>query len=240
MNDAVRSSDSTDSISGSRISGRIAEELQFAILSGVLAEGTRLPAERVLVQRFGVSRSSVQEAIHRLELQGLVTIRRGSSGGAYVTRPDVNRATTLLQTALLANRLSTAELHTAREALEPGIAAIAARCADADGLASLREGIACDDFHQRLARTTGNAVFEFLMGTLLVACAVPPAGLQRGGEARIRDHERITLAIERRDEAEARTAMTEHLTGRSARGLVDHEPFRSGLPAAGLAHDVAR
>ena len=40
MNDAVRSSDSTDSISGSRISGRIAEELQFAILSGVLAEGT--------------------------------------------------------------------------------------------------------------------------------------------------------------------------------------------------------
>lgn len=60
----------------------IAEHLRGAILSGVYPAGGRLPAERVLAQRLGANRSSVREALRKLEQSGLVEIRHG--GGATV------------------------------------------------------------------------------------------------------------------------------------------------------------
>lgn len=67
--------------SGSRAEG-IAEALRAQILSGKYAAGERLPSERELAQRTGANRSSVREALKKLEQLGMISIRRG--GGARV------------------------------------------------------------------------------------------------------------------------------------------------------------
>lgn len=60
----------------------IAEALRAQILEGKYGPGERLPSERDLAARIGANRASVREALKRLELEGLIAIRRG--GGARV------------------------------------------------------------------------------------------------------------------------------------------------------------
>lgn len=59
------------------ISESVADQLRLAILSGEVAVGERLPAERALAPRFGTNRNTLREAIRSLEAQGLVTARQG-------------------------------------------------------------------------------------------------------------------------------------------------------------------
>jgi GntR family transcriptional regulator, transcriptional repressor for pyruvate dehydrogenase complex len=66
---------------GGRAEG-IAETLRAQILSGKYAAGERLPSEREIAQRTGANRSSVREALKKLEQLGMISIRRG--GGARV------------------------------------------------------------------------------------------------------------------------------------------------------------
>lgn len=65
-----------------RLSDDIVEQLETMILEGTLKAGERLPAERVLAERFGVSRPSLREAIQKLVAKGLLVSRQG--GGNYV------------------------------------------------------------------------------------------------------------------------------------------------------------
>lgn len=60
----------------------VAEQIRLLIESGELTEGQRLPAERDLAERFGVSRPTVREALIVLEVEGHIHIRMGS--GVYV------------------------------------------------------------------------------------------------------------------------------------------------------------
>ena len=214
-------------IRGHRLSAQIAEQLQLAIFSGAIPEGTRLPPERELVERFQASRTSVQEAIHMLELQGLVTIRRGSSGGAFVTKPDFAKVTAMLQTVVRANRFDVTELYQARQLIEPGIAEIAARVATPEGIAMLRGAIEASkerfargervypvshNFHYLLARATGSDVFVMLVSSLL-SVRESQRRRSRSSSDRIRicAHEQIVDAIERRDGDAARLATADHL-----------------------------
>lgn len=66
-----------------RLSDNIVEQLETMILEGTLQAGQRLPAERALAERFGVSRPSVREAVQKLVARGLLTSRQG--GGNYVS-----------------------------------------------------------------------------------------------------------------------------------------------------------
>ncbi|WP_372982614.1 FCD domain-containing protein [Marinobacter sediminum] len=66
-----------------RLSDNIVEELETMILEGTLQPGQRLPAERALAERFGVSRPSVREAVQKLVARGLLISRQG--GGNYVS-----------------------------------------------------------------------------------------------------------------------------------------------------------
>ncbi len=66
-----------------RLSDSIAEQLEQLIVDGTLAPGHALPGERVLAQKFGVSRPSLREALLRLEARGLLKVARG--GGFAVT-----------------------------------------------------------------------------------------------------------------------------------------------------------
>ena len=66
----------------------IADELRSLIVSGELTEGDSLGHEPDLVERFGVSRPSLREALRILEAEGLITVVRGVRGGVVVHEPD--------------------------------------------------------------------------------------------------------------------------------------------------------
>lgn len=215
-------------IRGHRLSAQIAEQLQLAIFSGAIPEGARLPPERALVERFQASRASVQEAIHMLEMQGLVTIRRGSSGGAFVTKPDFAKVAAMLQTVVRANRFDVTELYQARQLIEPGIAEIAARVAGSEDIAMLRAAIQASrerfargervypvshNFHYLLARATGSDLFVMLVSSLLsVRESQRRRGRSSSDQIRICAHEQIVDAIERHDGEAAKRATADHIT----------------------------
>lgn len=75
-----RSSTSTD----------LADHLRLCIIGGELPEGSRLPAQDVLAQQFGVARSILRDALARLDELGYIHTRRGRSGGSFVRAPRVS------------------------------------------------------------------------------------------------------------------------------------------------------
>jgi len=62
-----------------KVSEQVAESIRDAIVSGQVQPSESLPSERELAERFGVNRSSVREALHRLEAWGLVQVRQGAT-----------------------------------------------------------------------------------------------------------------------------------------------------------------
>ena len=68
-----------------RLYQQIADQIRALIRNGDFATGTRLPPERDLAQRLGVSRPSVREALIALEIEGAVEVRMGS--GVYACTP---------------------------------------------------------------------------------------------------------------------------------------------------------
>lgn len=77
-----------------RLSQRITDDVRFMIQNRSLAEGDKLPTERELAESYEVSRLAVREAMRNLEESGLITIRKGRYGGAFVapsSSPVVSR-----------------------------------------------------------------------------------------------------------------------------------------------------
>src|ERR671935_3122853 len=85
---AESQADAFQPIKVGRASSAIVDQVRAMMLDGGLREGHRLPSERELAERFGVSRVTVREALRALEAMGLVQIRVGARGGAFVTAPS--------------------------------------------------------------------------------------------------------------------------------------------------------
>jgi DNA-binding FadR family transcriptional regulator len=132
-----------------RLYRQVAEQLRALIETGELPAGERLPAERELAERLGVSRPTVREALIVLEVEGLIQIRMGS--GVYVNRKPVTKA-------LLPADDSDGpfELLQARCLIESAIAEEAARIARPEHIAALdallaEMAVVLEDSHQALA-----------------------------------------------------------------------------------------
>jgi GntR family transcriptional regulator, transcriptional repressor for pyruvate dehydrogenase complex len=115
----------------------LAKDLRERILSGELPEGTALPAEREMVKQTQMSRATVREALRILEVQNLVRIRAGRSGGAFVQKPTTNSMASSVGMLIRGQQIKLADLMQTREALEPFCAELAARNRTDDDLAAL-------------------------------------------------------------------------------------------------------
>ncbi|HEX5067078.1 MAG TPA: GntR family transcriptional regulator, partial [Myxococcota bacterium] len=169
---------------------QIADELRRMILSGKLSEGDSLGHEPELVERFGVSRPSLREALRILEAEGLITVVRGVLGGIVVHEPDERLAARTAALVLQARNVSLADVHEARALLEPTavrvVAASRGRRSAADELQLLvkEQMRAVDDpdtfgpanarFHERLVTLAGNQTLSIVAKMLneIVARAV--------------------------------------------------------------------
>ncbi len=200
--------------------------LQDDIAASRFREGDRLPPERLLVERFQVSRLTIREAMIGMEILGLVEARRGS--GVYVTVPPAG--------GIAAGELDIGafELTAARRLVEGETAALAATTASNEDVAELEqiltrmiaenaENVLLDeaadrDFHLGIARATQNDALVLVVQTLWDVRDRSPLSMEMlrrsrsaGVKPRIDDHRAILDAIAAHDPDVARRAMRDHL-----------------------------
>ena len=212
-----------------RLYQTIASRIAALIEDGTFPHGERLPPERELVSRLDVSRPVLREALIALELAGMVDIRTGS--GTYVR----DRRRIPLGDNHFANQgPGSFELLRARQAVESGVAALAAANITANMLdrldrtiADLRLEAEADEptdeadraFHLAVAEAAGNRLLAEMVGTLWDARDQAPIvrrlrhQVVRSVDRRmaIDDHGFILAALRRRDAEAARHAMWMHL-----------------------------
>jgi GntR family transcriptional regulator, transcriptional repressor for pyruvate dehydrogenase complex len=204
------------------------------IAEGTLSPGDRLPPERELAERTGVSRSSLRQALKVLENMGVISQRVGS--GTTLNPVAASILSEPLEFLILVQGISFQELMEARLIVEPELAARAAERASEDDLHSLRQALAGMEasmtdparfaqadlsFHQAVYRAAGNRVCTMLFTVVHQSLESLILTTSRLGlvepERLVRYHSRIFTAIERGDAEEAHQRMREHLEESSTR-----------------------
>ena len=123
----------------SKITQKIISQIRTAILSGALKPGDKLPSEKELMVAFQVSKQTLRESLRALEHQGLLMIRKGTGGGAYVVEVDVEVTKQCLANFLYFKDLTIQDLSTIRKLLEPHAAKKAAEDISQEGLERLKQ-----------------------------------------------------------------------------------------------------
>ena len=224
-----------------RLHELLIDRLRAHVAEARLRAGDRLPSERELAERLGVSRASIKQAILVLEIQGLVEVRHG--GGTYLRRDDI---TVEPIDALLDRRRRLPDVLEAREALEVKLAELAAtRRSDADleqmraALEEMRRSISVGgigdegdrQFHASVAAAARNPILVSLMQQLApqVTESRMESLRQPGRPARsLAQHQRILDAIDARDAQKAATAMRRHVRTVSDVRLLEWNPEDGG------------
>ena len=119
----------------------VSNHLRSQIVRGELREGSALAPERELIERFGVSRPTLREAIRILESEGLVNIQRGARGGAIVQIPTVRTATRYVSLVLQANGTTLIDIHRVHRLIEPTAARVVAEQFSRSAATVLHEAI---------------------------------------------------------------------------------------------------
>ena len=149
----------------------IARRIKKQISDGRLAAGHKLPAERDMAKQFKTSRVSVREAYRSLEEVGLLRIRRGAEGGAFIAQFDHEPVRRSLSLVLGLGKTSHEELTEARVLLEPAIARLAALRARPDHIARLEEVLLQEEEEVKSRRPRGTSATAGQFHRAIAACA---------------------------------------------------------------------
>jgi DNA-binding FadR family transcriptional regulator len=213
-----------------RLADKIAEKLRSAIVGGRLRPGDALPSERELAEQYDVNRSSIREALGRLETWGLVKIRHG--GATRVSDFLMGAGLELLPHLVeLGDKVDPGildDLHGIRGMVLGWCAEMAARKADATGVEKLEAlvrllsdpkaksaalQILDFDFYQELVRISGNRVlglFSNVVRDVYLKGKDGFAGLYARDVFDPAHHQQAVAAIRARDPAKAGAAMRAH------------------------------
>lgn len=170
---------------GGRASEDIALKLEAAILDGRFASGERLPSEREMQVRFGTGRGVVREAIKLLQQKGLLEVRQGAKGGAYVRQVALANVSESLALFLKQHPVAPEKLIEFRESVDQTITLLAiGRASPVEKDRLLEEALRFEallrapdpdlvvageldrKLNLMLARMAGNPLFEWVMQAL--------------------------------------------------------------------------
>ncbi|KKM09806.1 hypothetical protein SY88_16545 [Clostridiales bacterium PH28_bin88] len=214
-----------------KVSEEIMEQLARLIREGVWQAREKLPSEKEMEEMFGVSRTSVREALTGLAAIGAIEMRQG--GGHFVRRLDFEHYINPLTISLMAHRESILQLLELRRIIEVEAAALAAERARPEDLQRMEEALDAMENEVRANKVAHEWDFRFHMALvestqnpLLVKVIHNVAGLfdqaleQTRKHTRtipgrplevVREHRRIFLAIQAGDGTSASRCMREHL-----------------------------
>src|SRR5262249_3857192 len=158
---------------------RVATVLRRMMVRGEIAEGTMLPSESELMERFGVSRPTLREAFRVLESESLIEVQRGVRGGARVSRPQRQTLARYAGLILEFEGATLKDVYDARAALETPMVVQLAKDRNPKAIAALEEildqeakldgGEGVDkrtEFHAAIARLSGNKTLEIVSSML--------------------------------------------------------------------------
>lgn len=209
------------------LSHQTAQHIRELVKSGGLRVGDRLPPERELGERLGVSRTVVREAIQILRAEGLVRIRMGV--GTFVTQSAPNILEGPMSFLQHSESKKIQDLLEVRNLIEPAIAALAAENASPNHIARMEQAILDMDgfisdghhyierdnhFHIALAEASNNSVYLLLINSIVdllqenrqLAISVPGAAKRANGY-----HRRILDAVRSKEPKKAFAAMAGHM-----------------------------
>ena len=205
-------------------------KIKEMLVSGDLRPGDRLPPEKELAERLGLSRSSLREAVKALELIRVLDVRRGD--GTFVTSLEPRLLLEAIGFVVDLHQDGTVlELLEVRRILEPAAAAMATRRVGADGIArlnalvadvasqtSIEELVAHDlEFHRYIGELSGNAYLSSILDQLSSSTlrARIWRGLTEDGavERTLAEHQAIVDAMAAGDADLARSCLTVHISG---------------------------
>ncbi len=188
-----------------------------------------MPAEKDLAESFGVSKASLREAFRALEALGMLEIRQGMAGGAFVSEVDIETARDSLFNYIYFQNPSKHEFTQLRSFLEPPVAEIAAQKITNEDLADLEANLDLTKaqlnsgsfyyeldtyFHHRIAEIAGNKLICFVIDSLKNALVNIKLQLELGPEfsqSVFASHQRILNALRDRNPDEARMEMLKHI-----------------------------
>ena len=221
-----------------RVAEIVASRLRNDILSGRIREGDVLPSQDVLLAEFGVSPPALREAIHILETDGLISVRRGNMGGAVVHPPSAERTAHMISMVLQSRSAKPADVSGALMHLEPICAGMCAAREDrlTEVVPYLEAEIATQTeqfenvaryvpnarrFHEAIVSRCGNEPMILLIGSLELIWSAHESSVwsdegdpmeQKTMRAALRDHQRLVDAIRDGNEARAVKLAQEHLS----------------------------
>jgi GntR family transcriptional regulator, transcriptional repressor for pyruvate dehydrogenase complex len=212
---------------------KVAAALLERITARAIAEGERLPAEMELARQFGVHRGTVREALRELETNGVLKRERGSKL-MMVTRPARVDVAAGVSRALALHDVSYHDIWEALTALEPPIAAAAARQRKPADLTRIESIVSAGasveqtaDFFRAVGEATHNGVFmlahEPLVRMLVPSLATLIDSVPQATSRIEAAQKRIAAAIRARDSEVASDWMSKHI-----------RDFRRGFELAGI------
>ncbi len=214
-----------------RLSQLIEEQIKEALYEGHFQIGEKLPSERDLAEMFGASRPVVREALRSLENAGLLAIKAGVHGGAYLIpmtkKPIIESLTVMVRTG----QISHEEILQTRLIIEPPAAAEAAKNATQDDIDRLEESIRVleegfktgdvtlehnpnPNLHRLIAKMTGNQLLIMIVDVLMDKTCQRQSSIPLDSQSKstvAADHKAVVRAIELKDSQMAFDAMKKHV-----------------------------
>ena len=217
-----------------KVAELVASQIRSRIVRGEVKEGDPLLPEGELMTQFGVSRPTLREAFRILESESLITVTRGSRGGARVHAPEIGTVARYAGLLLQYRETTLEDVQAARAVVEPPAAAMLARRANPQACEQLRELIeqqktVIDDpdafaelstrFHERLMELAGNETLALVVGMLHdiverhAASSLGRLGLpdEKTVQKAIRSQERLVDLVEAGDEKGAEAHWRRHV-----------------------------
>lgn len=222
----------------------VAEYIRRDIVTGVLKEGESLPAAAVLIERFGVSKPTIREALRILESETLIEVRRGASG-ARVQLPNEAAAGRSVGILLQLDQTTLKDVWQARMTFEPPLAGLLAKTWVEEDMAKLRNGLedsrkvlsdpikfaeSQTDFHYLVVTLAGNRTLALMARLLNEVIRLHETAVNADPEhdplrtAALKEHEDFVKLLEGRQEADAEAFWRAHLATNAANLLGDSGP----------------
>ena len=214
-----------------RISQVIVDQIKEAVFQKKLNPGDKLPSERQLIDQFKTSRVTIREALRTLEQFGILEIRRGMEGGAFIRDPNTKFINNFLQDMFSMGKIKISNFTEARMAIEPFSVKLAAERITEDSLKKVKQNIqeATEclnkgnkndarlldlEFHRLIANASQNPVIFFMIDSIMDIMennisSIPIAA--KTVERTNQYHEEIFAAVEGRDIRKAQNLMLKHI-----------------------------
>jgi GntR family transcriptional repressor for pyruvate dehydrogenase complex len=207
----------------------IADQIRGLIYSGTFKPGDKLPPERELATQFRAGRMVVREALRTLEQSGLVCVKQGSSGGAYIKRADPEVITRSISDMIKVGGVSLKELTEARLGIELVVLEFAFDRITEEDLNSLNENLVTTEkhvrqgvrpleenlnFHLLLAGFSRNRLFMMITESIMNSTRIFLESIKPDTkylEKILNYHQAIYRALKDKDLRAAKAAMEEHL-----------------------------